>query len=178
MPPPKILLAGDRRLAALRGQAAAAEGPLVVGWREWVGLPGLGIGGVKAKVDTGARTSALHADSIEPFERRGAAWVRFDVSGEAENAPWHEMPVADRRSVKSSNGESELRYVVATELSLAGRSWPIELSLTNRERMELPMLIGRAALSGRALVDAERSWLWGQPLARPAAKERSGGRAR
>jgi hypothetical protein len=103
---------------------------------------------------------------IEPFEVDEMEWVRFDVTGEAENAPWHEAPVADRRVVRSSNGETELRFVIRTELALAGRVWPVDITLTNRERMELPMLIGREALAG-VLVDAERSWLWGQPLLRP-----------
>jgi ribosomal protein S6--L-glutamate ligase len=127
---------------------------------------------VEAKIDTGARTSALHANSIEPFEADGAAWVRFDVAGESESVPWHEAPVADRRSVRSSNGETEQRYVIRTGLVLAGRAWPVEISLTNRERMELPMLIGREALAGRVLVDAEKSWLWGRPRWRPVLPRR------
>jgi hypothetical protein len=161
---PKVLLSGDERLSAFRASGApdTAE-PLVVGWREWASLPELGIAQVEAKIDTGARTSALHANSIEAFERDGARWVRFDVTGEAASVPWHEAPVADRRSIRSSNGETEVRYVIRTALSLAGRVWPVEISLTNRERMELPMLIGRAALAGRVLVDAEKSWLCGRP---------------
>jgi hypothetical protein len=164
MPLPKILLISDRRLAAFPELATdAGDNVLIVGWREWAGLPGLGIARVKAKIDTGARTSALHANSIEPFKVRGALWVRFDVTGEAENVPWHEAKVADRRNVRSSNGETELRFVISTELLLAGRIWPAEITLTNREKMDLPMLIGREALSGRVLVDAARSWLWGRP---------------
>jgi hypothetical protein len=173
MNPPKILLAGDARLAAFpAAEGSEANAPGVVGWREWVGLPELGIARVEAKIDTGARTSALHAGSIEAFEADGETWVRFDVTGEGENVPWHEAPVADRRSVRSSNGETELRYVIRTELALAGRVWPVEISLTNRERMELPMLIGREALAGRVLVDAEKSWLWGRPRWRPASSRR------
>jgi hypothetical protein len=161
---PKVLLSGDERLSAFRASGARDTAvPLVVCWREWASLPELGIAQVEAKIDTGARTSALHANSIEAFERDGARWVRFDVTGEAASVPWHEAPVADRRSVRSSNGETEVRYVIRTALSLAGHVWPVEISLTNRERMELPMLIGRAALAGRALVDAEKSWLCGRP---------------
>lgn len=167
MPLPKILLTGDRRLAAFSDMPTRQEGhALVIGWREWVGLPDLGIARVAAKIDTGARTSSLHANSIEPFDADGAPWVRFDVAGEAESVPWHEAPIADRRSVRSSNGEAELQFVIRTRLLLGGRSWPAEVTLTNRERMELPMLIGREALAGRALVDAEKSWLCGRP--RPA----------
>lgn len=149
-----------------------ASAPAVVGWREWAGLPELGIAQVEAKIDTGARTSALHAGSIETFEIDGEAWVRFDVTGESESVPWHESPVADRRSVRSSNGGTELRYVIRTGLVLAGSAWPVEISLTNRERMELPMLIGREALAGRVLVDAEKSWLWGRPRWRPIRPRR------
>lgn len=161
---PKILLDGDERLAGFPAIPAEADGSaLVVGWREWVALPDLGIARIEAKIDTGARTSALHANSIEPFEHDGLACVRFDVAGEAESVPWHKAPIADRRAVRSSNGESELRFVIRTELLLAARRWPIEITLTNRERMELPMLIGREALAGRALVDAGESWLAGRP---------------
>jgi len=178
MPPPKILLTGDRRLTAFPTDGGEpSESLIVVGWREWAGLPELGIARVKAKVDTGARTSALHVNSMEAFVRRRQPFVRFDVTGEAESMPWHETPVADRRLVKSSNGEAELRFFIRTELWLAGSTWRVEISLTNRERMDLPMLIGREALAGRVLVDADKSWVWGRPvwrtkpLARPLAKQ-------
>ena len=162
---PKIILEGDGRLLGFETPRSALGGPVpVVGWREWAGLPALGIAWVEAKIDTGARTSALHVNSVEAFEAGGRAAVRFDVIGEAESVPWHEAPVADRRWVRSSNGEAELRFVIRTELALASRVWPIDLTLTNRERMELPMLVGREALAGRALVDAEKSWLWGKPV--------------
>ena len=171
MPLPNILLVGDERLSAFSGHPAeGADGRFVVGWREWAGLPRLGIARVKAKIDTGARTSALHANSIDLYESDGGPWVRFDVAGEGENAPWHEAPVADRRSVRSSNGGTELRFVIRTELALGGRAWAANITLTNRERMELPMLIGREALAGRVLVDAERSWLCGQPMSPKAER--------
>jgi hypothetical protein len=174
---PKILLQGDRRLAAFtepEGDGAAIQ---VVGWREWVALPELGIARVKAKMDTGARSSALHANSIEPYERDGTACVRFDVMGEAESMPWHEAPVSDRRMVRSSNGETELRFVIRTALSIAGLTWPVDITLTNRERMDLPMLIGREALAGRALVDPQRSWLCGRPHWRSLEPRRAHGRS-
>ena len=174
MPLTKILLAGDGRLRAFADPPMARETePVVVGWREWASLPGLGIARIQAKVDTGARTSALHADSIERFEQAGESWVRFDVTGEVEAVPWHEAPVADRRTIRSSNGEAELRFVIRTQLELAGQSWPVEITLTNRERMELPMLIGREALAGRALVDSAQSWLWGRPNWRKLRSRRS-----
>jgi hypothetical protein len=165
---PKILLIGDPRLEAFSpSQVAGSAGQNVVGWREWAGLPVLNIARLMAKVDTGARTSALHANFIDQFERNGQPWVRFDVAGEAEGMPWHEVEVLDQRLIRSSNGETEMRNVIRTELYLAGRTWPIELTLTNRERMELPMLIGREALAGRVLVDAEKSWLSGRLIVRP-----------
>jgi hypothetical protein len=172
MPLPKVLLDGDERLGAFakHGKLARSEARFVVGWREWAGLPRLGIARVKAKIDTGARTSALHANSIEFYESDGEPWVRFDVAGEGKSAPWHEARVADRRSVRSSNGGTELRFVIRTELALGGRAWAANITLTNRERMELPMLIGREALAGRVLVDAERSWLCGQPVFPKAEK--------
>lgn len=181
MPLPKILLTGDPRLLSFPATPQESDGPVVVGWREWAGLPRLGIARVEAKIDTGARTSALHANSIEFVEADGRPGVRFAVSGEAETAPWHEATVMDRRLVRSSNGETELRVVIGAELELAGRVWPIELTLTNRGRMELPMLIGREALAGRVLVDAARSWTWGRPAAprrvspRGPRKTKSGG---
>jgi hypothetical protein len=176
MPASKIVRLGDphlndfsaRRLPARRGQ------PLV-GWREWVGLPDLGIVRIIAKMDTGAKTSALHANSLKPVTRNGAAFIRFDVIGEGEEAPWHELPVLGRRSVRSSNGESEMRYVVNMRLRIGAEEWLIDVTLTNRERMEMPMLIGREALAGRVLVDAAKSWLGGAPARqkRPAKTPRA-----
>lgn len=173
---PKIIRDSDETAPAFSaGRAAAGSGRFVVGWREWTGLPDLSIARIKAKMDTGAKSSSLHADSIELFARDGAEWVRFDVSGEAQDAPWHEAPVTGRRMVRSSNGISEERCFIETALSLAGRTWKVEMSLTNREKMELPLLVGRNALAGRVLVDADRSWLCGRPLAAPAEPRRRRG---
>lgn len=178
---PKVLLDGDRRLADFPDLTAADGAPVIVGWREWAGLPLLGIARLRAKIDTGARTSALHANSIETIETGNGTMVRFDMVGEGETAPWHEAPLTDRRLVRSSNGEAEMRSVVRTDLFLAGRTWPIEITLSNRERMEAPMLIGREALAGHVLVDAARSWMWGRPTShsrrrKGAQQERGGGR--
>lgn len=178
MPAPKILRLGDPHLDGFAERGLATrDGLPLVGWREWVGLPELGIVRIAAKVDTGAKTSALHANSLQPFTRNGAAFVRFDVTGEDADAPWHELPVLGRRSVRSSNGESEMRYVVGTRLKVGADVWTIDLTLTNRERMEMPMLIGREALAGRVLVDAGKSWLSGAPARRPrttAPRKRTG----
>ena len=138
---------------------------LRVGWREWVRLADLGIAAIKAKIDTGARTSALHAFGIEPFRRRGALWVRFEVHpmqrGNAVKIKC-EAPTIDERSVRNSGGQVERRFIIRTLLMLGDRSWPIELALANRDQMGFRMLLGRTALEGRALIEPGRSFLAGQ----------------
>ena len=146
--------------------------PLKIGWREWVGLPDLGVAAIKAKVDTGARTSALHAYDIESFRRAGALWIRFALHPlQRSNA----MKVAcearaiDERLVRNSGGGVEHRYIVTTLLKIGDSSWPIELALANRDQMGFRMLLGRTALEGRVLVEPGRSYLLG---ARPARRRR------
>lgn len=120
---------------------------LVIGWLEHLDLPDLGLNQIKAKIDTGARTSALHAIGIEPFERDGEAWVRFQVQID-EYAPllWVEARIDDRRQIKNTSGIPEERIVIRTLLKLTNRSWPISVSLTDRTRMTFPMIVGRTAL--------------------------------
>lgn len=133
-----------------------------IGWREWARLPGLGGAIVKAKVDTGARTSSLHAFDLRELERGSETWIGFDFHPRQrdEGAVVHaEARLVDRRRVTASNGESELRPVVETDLELDGVRFPIELTLTRRDAMGFRMLIGRHALRGRFLVDPERSYL-------------------
>ncbi|GHG87019.1 30S ribosomal protein S6--L-glutamate ligase [Pseudodonghicola xiamenensis] len=123
---------------------------LTFGWEEWIALPGLGLPAISAKIDTGARTSALHAYDIELFGPASAPKVRFSVHpipGHDDLAIPCSAPVIDRREVTSSNGEAELRYVITTALEVAGQSWPIEITLTNRAGMASRMLLGRQALT-------------------------------
>jgi len=133
-----------------------------LGWEEWVDLPDLGLPAIKAKVDTGARTSALHAVAIEPFGPAENPQVRFLIQPDPRN-PNLELTcsarVVDRRDVTSSNGETELRYVIETEARVGNRTWPIQISLTNRENMAYRMLLGRRAIDEDMIVDPNASFV-------------------
>lgn len=135
---------------------------LVVGWREWLRLPELGVRQIKAKVDTGAATSALHAEELR-FVRRGEKrYVRFvlhPIQRQRGRGIEAKALVVGERKVKSSNGEVELRPVIRTRVDIGGRLWPIEVTLTRRDVMGFRMLLGRQALRGQALVDPGRSFL-------------------
>ena len=132
------------------------------GWEEWIGLPDLGLPALKAKIDTGARTSALHAHDIEVFGPASKPKVRFNVhpiSGKDHVSITCSAPILDRREITSSNGEAELRYVIETRLEVAGQSWPIEITLTNRSSMASRMLLGRQALSEHITITASEKRL-------------------
>ena len=133
----------------------------ILGWEEWVSLPGLGLPAIKAKIDTGARTSALHATVIEPFGPANNPQVRFLIQPDPNN-PLLELTcsarVVDRRDVTSSNGETELRYVVETMAEIGDKRWPIQVSLTNRETMNYRMLLGRRAIGDDMIVDPNVSF--------------------
>jgi hypothetical protein len=127
-----------------------------VGWREWVSLPELAVPAIKAKVDTGARTSSLHAFDLQEVTRDGVDLVRFVIHPEqrrSEPAMEVELPLLTRRRVRDSGGKVESRPVVVTTIALAGQAWPIELTLTRRDAMGFRMLLGRQAIRGRFVVD-------------------------
>lgn len=155
-----------------------SEERATIGWREWVILPALGEQPVKAKVDTGARTSTLHAFDITEVDRGGDAWVRFKVhpiQRDDRTTLEAEAPLVGRRAVTSSSGQSELRYVVATEALIDDERIPIELTLTRRDAMGFRMLLGREAIRGRFVVDPKRSYRTAESKAvrRRARKERA-----
>lgn len=136
----------------------------LIGWREWVSLPDVGIPWIKAKVDTGARSSSLHAQHIREFERDGVPWVRFDVrpwQGAHELVPV-ELPVFDRRDVRSSSGHAQSRLVVLLDMVLVGRRVTAEVTLSNRSEMGFRMLIGREALRQGFTIEPARSFLGGK----------------
>jgi hypothetical protein len=144
-----------------------------LGWREWIILEDIGLPPIKAKVDTGARTSALHAFKVRGFNRRGERWVRFCIhptQGDNVTVVQCEAPVADKRAVTDSGGHTQERYVIISRVSLAGESWPIELTLTNRDNMRFRALIGRTALKGRFLVDSADSFCCGGNKTTPPEK--------
>ena len=133
---------------------------LLVGWREWVALPELGVDRLHAKLDSGATISSLHAERIEEFKRGKESWVRFFVLGDHDNeeSAYHcNAKLVGHRNIRSSNGHIASRPVIETILYIAGFQWPIEVTLSNRETLECRMLIGRLALAGRCLVDCSRS---------------------
>lgn len=143
--------------------------PFVIGWRESVALPLLGIAHAMAKIDTGARTSAIHAERIRRFDRDGAPWVRFHVphAGLPEAVDC-EAPVIDARAIKNTSGIPEDRIVIETQVRLGDRLWRIEVSLADREAMTFPLILGRTAIRGHnILVHPGRSELAGPPRRKP-----------
>ncbi|MFC0117622.1 ATP-dependent zinc protease [Pseudoalteromonas xiamenensis] len=136
-----------------------------VGWREWLALPELGLDRIKAKIDTGARTSCLHAFEVTPFKKNGEQWVEFWIhphQNDTETTLRCEAKVKDSRVVTDSGGHRERRFVIESMLEIADHRWPIEITLTNRDSMKFRMLLGRTAMNGRIIVDPAASFLTGQ----------------
>ncbi len=132
------------------------SGKLLVGWHEWCQLPKLHLPAIKAKVDTGAKTSALHAFNIKPFRRKGVLYVRFHIHPiQSNNDVTVESVcrVVDQRRITSSNGHNENRYVIITPITMGGMSWEIELTLSNRDPLKFRMLLGREALRKQVIID-------------------------
>jgi hypothetical protein len=140
---------------------------ITLGWRERLALPGLGIPALKAKLDTGARSSSLHVDALEVFERDGAPWLRFAIhTGRQLRHPVRcEAPVLDRREVTDAGGRRTRRWFIRSEIVLAGHRFHADINLTDRRHMLFPMLLGRTALLGRFAVDPALSYTQPRPLA-------------
>jgi len=138
----------------------------VLGWREWVALPEFNIPMIKAKIDTGARSSALHAFAIEPYQKNGQPWVMFaihPIQKQSETVLECHAPVKDRRIVSDSGGHKQRRYVIETPLIIGNKTINAEITLTNRDSMLFRMLIGRTAMSNAFLVNPQASFLKGHP---------------
>jgi hypothetical protein len=135
---------------------------IVTGWREWVCLPELGIDNIKAKIDTGARTSSLHAFDLKPLQKNGACRLQFKIHPVQQDEVTIlncEADVYDERWITDSGGHRELRFVIKTPIILDNMTWVIEMTLTNRDTMGFRMLLGRAAMGDRLVVDPSRSFL-------------------
>jgi len=138
---------------------------LTLGWREWVGLPELGLPEIKAKVDTGARTSTLHAFELQTFSEHGKPRVRFKMhplQKDSEVVVTCVADIVDERFVTDSGGHREQRLIISTPLTIGPWSWPIEMTLTARDNMMFRMLLGRTAIKGIAMVDPSRSYTTGK----------------
>lgn len=142
-----------------------ATDKIIIGSEEWCAFPGLGIPAVKARVDSGAKTSSIHAFNIQKIRRNGESWISFEVhplQGDRRTVIRCEQPILDKRLVKSSSGIAETRYVVAAKIKVGDVSWDIEITLANRDSMGYRMLLGREAMSGRMLVDPSLSFCLGE----------------
>ncbi len=139
---------------------------MIIGACEWVGLPELGMDRLRARVDTGAKSCALHASDITPFVENGEDWVRFRVHiGYPAPRDWQtcQARLGDIRQVRNTGGEVEARYTIRTPIVIGHARWEVDITLTNRERMRYRMLLGRNAMKNHALVYPARTFLQGRP---------------
>jgi hypothetical protein len=144
---------------------ATKKEKLVVGWREWVSLPDLNLHHIKAKIDTGARTSALHAFSVRGYKKKGVHRVKFLIhpfQSRSDIVKECDAKIVDERWVTDSGGHREKRYVILTTLVMGDEAWDIEMTLTNRDTMKFRMLLGRTAMHGKVMVNPGRSFLVGK----------------
>ncbi|MEE9103019.1 ATP-dependent zinc protease [Pseudomonas nitroreducens] len=135
--------------------------------REWIALPELGMVGLRAKIDTGASTSSLHASEIVPFKRNGQSWVRFvaHLGTQVQRRHRCEAPVVTMKTIKSSNGQAQTRYVIRTLLALGDRAWPVEFTLACRKTMRYRVLLGSKALvHGQLVVNPGLTYVQDKPL--------------
>lgn len=138
-----------------------------IGLREWIALPELGLSGLRAKIDTGAGTSALHASDIEPFQHEGEDWVRFTAHLGAlmQRRRRCEAPLVAVKKIKSSNGLTQLRYMIRTDLTLGDRTWPVNFTLTCRKAMRYRVLLGaKALIDGQLVVNPALSYIQDKPV--------------
>lgn len=144
----------------------SADNPkTLVGWREWLAMDDLGVDRILAKVDTGAKTCALHTFYITPFERDNEAWLTFGLHPDRDSSERElhcQAPIKERRDVTDSGGHTENRYVIETNISLAGKTFPVEVTLTNRDNMRYRLLLGRNALRRGFIVESSKSYLLGR----------------
>jgi hypothetical protein len=138
----------------------------LLGWREWVALPEFDIAQIKAKIDTGARSSALHAETIEPYRKGSENWLMFTVQPAQKQSDLLiecHASIKDRRLVSDSGGHKQRRYVIETQLLFGQHLIQAEITLTNRESMRFRMLLGRTAMNKHFLIDPNASYLQGKP---------------
>jgi hypothetical protein len=149
--------------------------PALAGWREYVHLPELGIGPLRAKLDTGARSAALHAENITVYVKNNQTRIRFDVPARtgSHRVKRCDLALADARRVKNTGGRSELRHVVETQIRLGDSVWVTHITLTDRTDMGVPMLLGRATIKNRFVIHPGRSFMLTRIPAHPASRERA-----
>lgn len=147
----------------------------LIGWREWISLPDLGVSSIKVKVDTGARSSSLHVFDAQDYEEDGIKMVRFKIhplQRSSKSELIASAPLLEHRSVRSSSGKAQIRRVIETKIGLLGQVWSVELTLANRDEMGFRMLLGREAFRNRFLVDAGKSYYGGRPARRTKIKRK------